>query len=620
MCGIAGIISSFPDQFDSSSVLKMTRALAHRGPDGEAYWINERSTVLLGHRRLAIIDLSAAANQPMKYKNRYYIIHNGEVYNYIELRETLIQKGYHFSSKSDTEVIAAAYDFYKEKCLSFFDGMFAFAIWDEQEKILFAARDRFGEKPFYYYTTNNDFYFASELKALWAIGLPRNIDESMLLNFLALGNTTHPTDNSKTFYTNFYKLPPGHFLYFDTKKDSNALGITRYWELDKEINIPGTTEEAIGKFNGLFQQSVNKRLRADVMIGTSLSGGLDSSSIIASIQTHGSVHINYTQQAFTAGFPEYEKDETSHAKQVAIQFGLQHYFTNPSAKDLSEDLEKLIQHHEEPINSASVYAQYKVFELAKQHDVTILLDGQGADELLAGYSKYFHWYLQELLAKRKFGLFLKEKELLTSRGIPFDWSFKNSLAAFMPRLAAKKLTRRITTGILNNNMISEEFKKAYSHSDLFYKPAIRSLQDILSYNITIMGLEELLRYADKNSMAHGREVRLPFLQHELVQFICSLPSSFKIRDGYTKWILRKSMEPVLAPQIVWLRDKTGFEPPQKKWMENVKVQELISDAKQKLVNHHILNASVLTKKIQPHSSYAAEANDWRFLASGLLLP
>ena len=192
----------------------MTDAIAHRGPDGEGFWISPKMSAGLGHRRLAIIDLSDSASQPMHYLDRYSIVLNGEIYNYVELKKELQKAGYHFSNNSDTEVILAAYDFYKEGCLQYLDGMFAFAIWDEVEQLLFAARDRFGEKPFYYHRNNEKFLFASEMKALWCAGVPKQIENKMLLNYIALGQVQNASDKSQTFYSNIYALPPSHFLYF----------------------------------------------------------------------------------------------------------------------------------------------------------------------------------------------------------------------------------------------------------------------------------------------------------------------------------------------------------------------------------------------------------------------
>jgi len=281
MCGIAGILSTSSEIIPEVHLQKMTRAIAHRGPDGEGLWGNEKGTVLFGHRRLAIIDLSNAAVQPMHYLSRYTIVHNGEIYNYIELRELLEDKGYQFNSRSDTEVILAAYDLWKEDCLKYFDGMFAFAIWDEKEQQFFAARDRFGEKPFYYYENERYLFFASEMKALWAIGVEKIIEEKMLLNYLALGHVQNSADKEQTFFKDVFSLPPAHF--FQYQPHAQKLIVKKYWRVDKEIRIDITAADAIEKFNHLFTESVNKRLRSDVAVGTSLSGGLDSSTILSTI-------------------------------------------------------------------------------------------------------------------------------------------------------------------------------------------------------------------------------------------------------------------------------------------------------------------------------------------------
>jgi asparagine synthase (glutamine-hydrolysing) len=388
--------------------------------------------------------------------------------------------------------------------------------------------------------------------------------------------------------------------------------------LDKETISTINRSDAIEHFNELFQRSVANRLRADVSIGTSLSGGLDSSSVVASIHGQLSRNNHYQQQCFTASFPGFEKDETNYASQVVQQFSLQQYICYPTAAGFSHELGKLILHHEEPISSASVYAQYKVFELAREHNVKVLLDGQGADEILAGYTKFIHWYLQELFASRQFSHFQSEKRKLQQHAIPFDWSARNYPAALFPSWTATQLEKRAYEKVFNNKNFNKEYLHSYFDKQSLHKPTVHKLNDLLYYNTQQSGLEELLRYADKNSMAHGREVRLPFLQHELVQFIFSLPSSFKINDGYTKWILRKAMQDKLPEKIVWRTDKTGFEPPQQEWMKDSAVMEQIRSAKEKLVQQKVLLPSVLDQMIQPHSAYAADCNDWRYLVSGIL--
>ena len=275
MCGIAGIISVEQNENTGRRLQKMTHALAHRGPDGEGHWL--KGAAALGHRRLAIIDISPAAAQPMHYAGRYSIVHNGEIYNYLELKETLQKKGYTFTSQSDTEVILAAYDCWQQQCLQQLDGMFAFAIWDEQTQTLFAARDRFGEKPFYYSLEQapRSLLFASEIKALWAAGIPKERNDTMLLNFLTLGFVQNPADKASTFFNHIHSLPPAHYMRY--RSSDGQLEIQPYWTLQpKATSYDGKPEAAIEQFFHLLQQSVRLRLRSDVAVGTSLSGGIDS--------------------------------------------------------------------------------------------------------------------------------------------------------------------------------------------------------------------------------------------------------------------------------------------------------------------------------------------------------
>ena len=279
MCGIAGIISANHNLVSKQRLAAMTQALAHRGPDGEQHYINSSGNAGLGHRRLSIIDLSEAAAQPMHYASRYTIVHNGEIYNYKELRETLRQKGYVFQTQSDTEVILAAYDCYGEQCLPYFDGMFAFAIWDEKEQELFAARDRFGEKPFFFFIDDEQFVFASEIKALWQAGVEKKMNEKMLFNYLTLGYTLNPGNQQETFFSSIQKLPARHFLKY--KLHGHQLSLEMYWDIDAATTTQQQSDdEAIARFKQLFTNSVAVRLRSDVPLGSSLSGGLDSSSVL----------------------------------------------------------------------------------------------------------------------------------------------------------------------------------------------------------------------------------------------------------------------------------------------------------------------------------------------------
>ena len=612
MCGIAGIISPQKKIIHTRSLKIMSDSLSHRGPDGEGLWINKENTAGLSHRLLAIIDLSNAAAQPMHYLNRYSIVYNGEIYNYKELKTDLQKAGYHFTTQSDTEVLLAAYDFYKKDCVKYFDGMFSFAIWDEKLNELFCARDIFGEKPFYYFLDNEVFAFASEMKELWAIGVEKKADEKMMVNYLALGQVQNAANKSYTFYKHIFALPPAHTGLLSLSNMHFTL--SRYRDINKQNSIKISENEAMEKFQFFLGNSVKRRLRSDVAIGTSLSGGIDSSTIACLIQQKSDIKKG-NFKTFSAVFPGFDKDESIFIDEICKAFKLDNYTVTPNTEDFLKDFEKLCYHQEEPFPSSSIYAQYKVYELAAANNIKVLLDGQGADETLGGYSKYLHWYLQELSAKGKYIEVKKQKDLLQKAGMPLKWDFKNILAAYLPSHTALALEKREYNKIVNSEFIHDQLLQKIKGKEWLgiYKPVVTKLNDILYNNTMQHGLEELLRYADRNSMAHGVEVRLPFLNYELVNFVFSLPSSFKIKDGFTKYILRKTMAGKIPDKILWNTNKIGFETPQKSWMENKQIQEMIFSSKEKLVKENILNASILKKKIEPKHVHEAENIDWRFL-------
>lgn len=620
MCGIAGIITANNNLINEPVLRRMSGTLAHRGPDGEGLWCNDTNTAGFAHRRLSIIDLSDGGAQPMHYMGRYSIVYNGEIYNYKELKSDLQKAGYFFRTQSDTEVILAAYDFYKEQCLKYFDGMFAFAIWDESDRILFTARDVFGEKPFYYYKDNEVFVFASEMKALWAAGLEKSADEKMMINYLALGYVQNASNKSQTFFKHISSLPPAHYGILSLSDMEYA--VIRYKDFNKENIIKISEQDAVAQLQGLLHSSVERRLRSDVPVGTSLSGGLDSSSIayfINDIQKKAKANTGF--KAFSAVFPGFEKNEEKYIADVSAKFDLESYTVSPSANDLIDDIAKLSRHHDEPFTSSSIYAQYKVYELAKKNGIKVLLDGQGADETLAGYTKYLHWYMQELTGHNKIFPAKREQAALRKNSINMKWGVKNLLASYLPSHAALALEKIELKKISNSRFINANLMQEVKGKEWLgiYKPVVTKLNDILYFNTMQSGLEELLRYADRNSMAHGTEVRLPFLSTELVSFIFSLPSCFKIKDGFTKSILRKAMDKRLPDNIVWRTEKVGFEPPQKSWMENKKVKDLFYEAKEKLVREKILKPAILDKNIIPLGAHEANNADWRYLSLAHIL-
>jgi asparagine synthase (glutamine-hydrolysing) len=342
---------------------------------------------------------------------------------------------------------------------------------------------------------------------------------------------------------------------------------------------------------------------------------LDSSSIVAFCSGHPSGH--YTHKCFTAVFKDFGKSEEQHASLVAKQFNLQHHLVPVDESDLLQQMDTLMWHQEEPVGSASVLAQYKVFEAAKQNGITVLLDGQGADELLAGYHHYYKWYWQELYAARK----LKQTgEIGAARGLGImeNFNWKNKAAALFPHFTLAMLQSSKDKKARRQPMLNHDFLQENKHSFYYSAPAEATLNGTLYFNTFVYGLEELLRYADRNSMAHAVEVRLPFLNHQLARFLFSLPPHFKIQQGWTKWLLRKAVENKLPSSIAWRKDKIGFEPPQKQWMQNKMVQERIMDAKKALVQKNILLPHVLKKSIQPSDAHAANNNDWKYWSASYL--
>ena len=549
----------------------------------------------------------------MNFASRYTIVYNGELYNYIELRNNLKQKGIQFSTDSDTEVIIASYATYGKDCIKSFDGAFAFAIWDDQEQLLLAARDRFGEKPFFYSFSEDDLVFSSELKSLWKMGVKKEVNEKLLYNFLTIGYTSNPYLPGETFFEEIYKLPAACSLIYSLPKQQ--LSIEKYWipfiELDNQI----TEQKAIEKFDYLFTASIQKRLRSDVAVGTSLSGGLDSSTIVAYCDKQES--SQYTHRCFTAAFKGFEKDESYYATIVSKKFDLNHTIVETEPQDIVALMQQVMQYQEEPIDSASALIQFKVYEAAKRNGVTVLLDGQGADEVLGGYHKYYKWYWQQLFRQNR-SLYAKEKKAAKSIGINQNFGVKEKLASLLPHLAFALQQGKKKMNAANLHGLNDDFAKHNKNHFYYSLPAESNLNSALFYNTFSYGLEELLRLADRNSMANSVEVRLPFLSHELVEFLFTLPPHLKINNGWTKWLLRKTAEPLLPKEIVWRKDKIGFEPPQKLWMENKNVQEAILSGKKLLVDKGILNTSVLTKKIQPHDAHAADNRDWKYWSASFL--
>lgn len=622
MCGIAGLLSKNNSEITIDRLKKMTDIISHRGPDGEGHWISPNGEVGLGHRRLSIIDLSHEADQPMHYHDRYSIVFNGEIYNYIELKEVLAKQGYNFKTQSDTEVLMALYDRDKENCLQLLDGMFSFVIYDSKENTAFCARDRFGEKPFFYsYAKGKYFMFGSEMKCLWAGGVEKEINKEMMFNYLSFGYIENPQDLSETFYRNCTRLEHAHYIKINLH--SLEIEIRRYYDIDwKAIDRSIKVEDAQQKFREIFYTSVQRRLRSDVTVGSSLSGGLDSSLVVCVIDELKK-GTTQKQNTFSAVFPGFKKDERRFMDIVTAQTNVAPHYITPADDGLIRDIDHVSWHQEEPYGSASIYAQYCVMKLAKDNNTTVLLDGQGADEILAGYHSYYKPFFN---------------------GIKNDSGYKDQLAKYnelhstnpingIARKSLGDIVRSISPSLVKPGLkIKNIYKQAFSpilNSDFYhqYKNSVfetagnnfDSLNEMLHSNTMKFGLQQLLRYADRNSMAHSREVRLPFLSHELVDFLFTLPETYKINEGWTKWIMRTTFENTLPKEIAWRVDKIGYEPPQKNWMDSEEMKDKIMANKELLVTHDFLNKKTLQKKYANDSALNVNNKNWNILMSGNLL-
>lgn len=619
MCGIAGIRSGDPSLASRERLQRMADAMAHRGPDGAQYFTGQFQEIFAGlaQRQLAITAPSPDNRPPLRYLDRYQVIHNGEIYNYRELRRALEQKGYAFRTQGDTELIAAAYADEGPGCLAQFDGMFAFAIWDEHTGTLFCARDRFGEKPLHYSydDQSGSFLFASEIKALWAGGIERHLQSGMLLHFLTLGQTTHPHLPQLSFYEQVFRLPPGHYLQLEAGDKVPTIGA--YWDLDKQRQELLPDGEAAAAFRDLLEQGLRQRLDSTVPMAITVSGGLDSSTLVAAAD-----HLRGKStplRSFSAVFPGFAKDESPFIEALASRYGLNHCAVIPDGDALVSSMETLARCQDEPFSSASVWAQYCVYQEASRQGIRVMIDGQGADEYLGGYGRYLPWFLRDF--HRLYGAKKTAAQVraLRARGWQVPWNLAQQWGSRFPVLTQTYLTRKAQREHARHPWIEPGFREAYSGAGFIAKPLVNSLNDILYYDTLQGPLQELLRYADRNAMAHGIETRLPFLHHPLVELVFSLPPTQKIRDGETKWILRESYRTSIPEAILQRPGKTGFEPPQAAWMNIPAAQRAIQDAKQKLVDAGIYRATSLEAPVRATDAYERQAYDWRaWVASAFL--
>lgn len=558
MCGICGMLNFNGNRVEENDVRKMMSEIKHRGPDDDGIYLNEN--IGLGFVRLSILDLSRTAHQPMfDESGRYVIVYNGEVYNYIEIREELKAKGYKFKSNGDTEVVLKSFIEWGKNCMNRFNGMFAFVIYDKVEKKMFAVRDRFGVKPFYYYLDKNKFIFGSEICAILnMIEKPLQQNDNAIFNYVVF-NRTDQTE--ETFFKDIKKLQHGCCIEI---KD-NKFKQDNWYNLKDNLGKPFNSSE---EFRELLSSSIGLRLRSDVPVGVCLSGGLDSSAIVSLLlRDFNKKDINTFSAVYDKEGHKY--DESKYINEYRNQ--LKHmFFISPSSESLMSDLNDFVKAHNEPVTSTSHYAQFKVMELAKSN-VVVTLDGQGADELLAGYHYFFGMYFKELLKKIKliklssemFYYILNHKELY-------------GLKTFLYYLAPSFLKTKAR--VMEKGYLVKSFYKGHNNDNVIVDNIYnsKSIYDALVNHFEYK-LEHLLKWEDRNSMWHSLEARVPFLDYRLVERTLSMDSSFKIKKGMTKYLLRDSMVNILPEKIRMRKDKIGFNTPEDVWFRTPVFKKLIND-------------------------------------------
>jgi len=598
MCGIAGIVNIEGGGIKKDMLESMTRVLRHRGPDDAGLYLDRN--VGLGHRRLSIIDLSPAGHQPMSYADgRYWISYNGEVYNYRDLRAELEGKGYKFRSQTDTEVILAAYAEWGEKCLQKFNGMWAFLIYDIHQRKIFGARDRFGVKPLYWYRSGPYVFFASEIKAILSTGLYQAaVNQKVVARFLV---RQHLDIDNESFYTGIAQIPAGYAF------ELNLDGMLRQWSYWSIHDVPSQGVDSPTKtFYQLFEDAVRIRMRSDVPLGVSLSGGLDSTSILCTMaelnQLDGD-RPGTVLQAFSY-MPE-EFDESSYIRDTLRQTGAQlnRLFVDPM--DLIKKLDEVLWYHDEPVHTMAALIQFELMRLIASAGIKVILNGQGADETIGGYHDYFFNYWYSLLRARGIHEVRREIEVYCQvhGGDPKPLfarlllQFGKSLFRHYPLYRTIANQRRLRREG-NDSWFTPELTMQLDEDMIATDPG---LDAALRLSVERFALPLYLRIEDRNSMAHGIEVRLPFMDYRLVSMLFNLPPEWKMRGPWNKFILREAMAKRIPDSVKSRTDKMGFALPWTKWIATL-LYDPIKDvlASREARERGIYNLDVIQRDLDLH--------------------
>ncbi len=597
MCGIFGLWNLREQPIEVRALMNSVSSIRHRGPDDEGYLLAHlsrgyavscagpdsapRSTLpsiesqpghydfALGFRRLSILDLSPTGHQPMSSPDqRYWIVFNGEIYNYLELRQELINLGYSFSSTSDTEVLLAGYAQWGADVLPRLVGMFAFAVFDKQKRVLFLARDFFGIKPLYYTYNGLRFAFASETKALVALGdVSRKVNPSALYVYLRYGITDN---GDETLWEEIKHLPSAHYLEIALDSPAPVLQPHRYWDIDMDTRSTISAPEAAKQLRHLFLENIRLHLRSDVPVGAALSGGIDSSAIVMAMRQHQPQQEIHT---FSYIADDDRLNEEAWVDMVIKSAQTTPHKTHVAPENLVDDLDKFIYFLDEPFSSTSMYAQFRVFRLTQQAGIKVMLDGQGADEALGGYNYFYSLRLVSMLRRWRWAeifAFIQNNWKRSYFGGP----------RLIYRAGAWLLPEKfhgIARKVIGEDLVPDWFNRSWFERRGVSPPPVyqwdlgkEPFRKMLYQSVMQTSLPMLLRYEDRNSMAHSVESRVPFLTPALINFIFSLPEE-QIVDikGNSKSVFREAMRGLVPAPILERRDKVGFSTPEKRWLKDL---------------------------------------------------
>lgn len=604
MCGIAGIINKRNTEVNKEDIQIMNNVMIHRGPDAEGIYID--GNVGFGHRRLAIIDLSNSGNQPMfSHDKKFVLVFNGEIYNYIELKEQLIQEGAQFITETDTEVILEAYRFWGINCTKQFNGMWSFALYDKEKKQIFLSRDRFGVKPLYIYESDDELIFASEIKCITAIRPEqKKVDTLQLARYLVGYQEDY---DEHTFYEDIHNFPKSNNMLYQL--DTHTSKYQKYWKVNvPEFKRKWKCDNPYQKFLDLLEDSIRIRLRTDVELGASLSGGLDSSTIVGilSKKFHRKVHT------FSSIYKEKSCSEKEFIDSMNQYTGsTAHHIYPDRSENIIQDMKDMIYYHDSPCFSASPYSGYCVYRGAKKH-VKVLLDGQGADEILGGYLYFYNAKLRELLRQNTWMARIKAIRLIFLFCLTWpdechdlqDKVLKKVLGTKGPEILNMLIKKRKTQMRQNEWMkYRKSFRNINRQNEMKADATIvNEVDKELNISLQYLMLPRILHDVDRNSMARSLEVRLPFLDYRLVEFSYTLSDQDKIYGNRTKYIMRKTCRQYLSDKVCNRKGKMGLPAPFDKWLRDKRFQAEIKQYLDAFKERNIVDCHSLEQCYQAHLS------------------